>query len=311
MAVVMVVASLSSQCRCRRARGSLSHALPEAAVLAAYNASVFEPLPSSTNALGLDEAVAKLAESPLVAAIAVFGSGSTNAHNAASDHDMLIVIDHSVIPVRTGVTWISDRLTDLVFVTSAEIAELESLPEVVPLTDDWGGSVRLWVRAARVLFDRDGLIERAQRDLRALRLEVAVSDDERRGRWDHENYNLMQSERYVAADDRVYHEAFDLRMTYQLADAMIDYFRVRGLLWAGEKDAIRYWDRLDPEFKHAYFACLREPDRERRLVLYRDVLARLLEPAGGVWPPLATSMTPRDGHSADEANAFWQRLLSE
>jgi hypothetical protein len=272
--------------------------------------AMFQPLSSVTTDLSLDDVVARLRASTLVSGIIIFGTAATSL-NEASDYDVLVVVDRESLPVRSGMTWISRRLTDLAFASASEVRHLEELTAPILLTDDRRSRLVLWLVTGAIVFDRDGLLARVQAHLRGLPREIETTEEELHRRWDHANYNLAQSARYVAANDETYREAFDLRMTYQLADAMVDYFRVRGLAWQGEKEAIRHWDRADPTFKRLFFACLRESNRDRRFVLYREVVAHAQAPVGGVWPPYSTSVTPGDDGSVDSANRFWLTLLGQ
>jgi hypothetical protein len=271
---------------------------------------MFTPLPSPTAALSLEEVVARLAANPLVNGVFLFGAAPAWP-SAANDYDILVVVDKDPLPVRSGITWIEGRLADLVFASVAEIARLGEMPAPLRLTDDWCGRLIRWLAVGTVAFDRAGLLGRMGDHLRSLPVEVEAPDAELYRRWDHANYNVAQSGRYVAADDLIYREAFDLRMTYQLSEAMVDYFRVRRLFWEGEKEAIRHWERSDPEFKRLFFACLHEPDRSHRFELYCEVVARALAPVGGIWPPYSTSMAPSATGDAEAANHLWLLLLGE
>lgn len=199
----------------------------------------------------------------------------------------------------------------MVFASTSEIGHIEGIPPPVRSTDDWSGRLVRWLAIGTVAFDRIGLLGRAQDRLRSLPQEAEVTDAELYRRWDHANYNVAQSRRYATANDLAYREAFDLRMTHQLADTMVDYFWVRRLPWEGEKEAILCWERTDPAFKDLFFACLYESDRKRRLKLYQELVARTLEPVGGIWPAYSTSMTPGDNEDPEAANRFWLTLLGQ
>ena len=271
--------------------------------------AMFRPLATVTADLTLAAVVARLAAARAVDGIVLFGTTAISIDDAG-DYDVLVIVDLDPVPARSGITWVAGRLTDLAFAGTPELQQLE---EETParLMDNRRGQLMRWLATGRVAFDRHGLLGRVQNRLQVLPQEVDVTEDERFRRWDHTNYNVVQSARYVAAGDETYREAFDLRMTYQLADVMVDYFRVRGMVWPGEKDAVRHWNRGDPAFKQLMFACLHEPDRERRFALYRNAVAHALEPVGGVWPHHATSMTPGEGNTVEEANRFWLALLGE
>ena len=269
----------------------------------------FEPISTTTAELTLDDFVALLAESVVVAGVVLFGTTAMTITDA-SDYDVLVVLDKDPLPVRSGITWVAGRLTDLAFASVAEVRQLKEVGAAAPVAE-WSGRLRVWIATGSIAFDRYGLLSDVKGQLGTLPSPVEVTDAECFRRWDHTNYNLAQSARYARANDETYREAFELRMSYQLADIMIDYFRVRGLEWPGEKDAIRHWNAHDPVFKQLFFACLREPDRGQRFALYAEAVAAALEPVGGAWPSQATSMTPCEGGAAESAYRFWLTLIGQ
>lgn len=272
---------------------------------------MFEPLLTTTTDISLDAFVSKMVESGLVEGVILFGTTATGAVNDLSDYDVLVVLAEHPPPIRSGITWVSDRVTDLAFASKTEVRQLEGIDSSGPVSDGLTGDLRRWVTTGSIAFDRDGSLSQHKRRLGTLPSAADVSEAERFRRWDHTNYNLAHSARYASASDEIYQEAFDLRMSHQIADVMIDYFRVRRLRWPGEKDAIRYWNANDLTFKQILFACLREPDRRERLRLYSAAVAAALEPIGGIWPSRATSVTPSEGGTIDGAQRCWSALVGE
>ena len=162
------------------------------------------------------------------------------------------------------------------------------------------------IQMGKILFDRSGRLAAARAALQLAPPEYEGCPEDMFRRWDHANYNLAQSRRYAGSANPLYREAFELRMTYQLADVMVDYFIVRGLPWQGEKHALRRWEANDDEFKQLFFACLHERDVTTKIGQYQDLLERALAPVGPLWPEHSVSWD-----ASSKAEGFWQTLLGE
>ena len=90
--------------------------------------------------------------------------------------------------------------------------------------------------------------------------------------------NLSQTRRMLAADDPVYEHAIDIRLLYMIAECIPSYFALRGLLWEGEKVAIRYLQQRDPEYLTAFTCCIHANDRVQRFRLYEELGFRARRP---------------------------------
>jgi hypothetical protein len=56
-----------------------------------------------------------------------------------------------------------------------------------------------------------------------------------------------------------------------------------GCYGEGEKAAIRYFQRYDPEYLTVFTRCINANDRLQRFRVYEELARRTLEPVGGVW----------------------------
>ncbi len=260
----------------------------------------------------------RLSRSGYVDGVALIGSAAGDQFRLESDYDVLIVLDQPPVPVRTGVTWVDGRLTDLVFSTVEEIDGLAVSDRVRVNADEIGESIVTWMSAARIMHDRRGrlgrLVERVGLLESGSEPDAGALENVRLRRLDRASYNLVQTRRTVAADDEVYQGAVDLRMLYQLADLMVDYFSVRGLNWRGEKAAIRFWRAEDPRYWELFRRCMDERDRAVRVGLYGDLVRATMKPAGEPWTegitaftlPSLAELTRAD---LDVASRFWEQLI--
>lgn len=262
----------------------------------------------------LEELLARLSRSQAVDAVAIIGSAAEGNLNANSDYDLLVVLANPPLSISTGVTHLDGRFTDLVFTTSEDIEQLNAAGDrEIPMQSIPGSIVR-WMPTARIDFDKSGRLSRLQEKAKAgMRLKTA-DEGEVYGGFDKASYNLAHTKRMLASDDPVTQTAIDMRLLYQLADLMVDYFRVRGLAWQGEKKAVLYWESQDPDYLSLFRKCLDARDQARKVSLCAELAQATMAPVGVPWESGATrfrlepdSVMTRQNLAA--AEAFWQSLL--
>jgi hypothetical protein len=276
---------------------------------------MFSTDPATTRDLPLAEVAERLARKTRVQALMTIGSSRNALQPAYSDYDLVIVLEGWPAEVRVGYTIIGSKLTDLLFVESAAITRI--LSAVEPLDPwNWDGRMVRWLQAGRILFDRHGAVTRAQAKVQAGEWVQPPNAAAAYRAWFQINYNLSQTRRMLAADDPVYGYAIDIRLLYMVAECITGYFALRGLLWEGEKAAIRYFQNHESEYLTAFTRCIHANDRVQRFRLYEDLARRTLEPVGGVWGDGQTVFA-FDG-DADEpaacietARCLWTELVTD
>lgn len=266
--------------------------------------------------MNFDALIESLKTSPAVDGLMLIGSASQDTLNAHSDRDLLVVLEERPIPISYATIYCAGVLVELIIETRERIENLiASEPGSISLSDSAASFFR-WVPSGTVILDRSGRLERLRGRIAHNEICPTLSEGESLSRADKALYNLAQTQRMSESHDSLYQQAIDLRMLYQLADLMVDYFNLRGMAWAGEKEAIRYWQANDPAYLELYTACYWEPDRGERVRLYGDLVRVTIEPAGFSWDgdgPMfrlsPSSMMTRE-HLL-EAREFWKSLVSE
>ena len=245
---------------------------------------------SSTASLSLDEVIARLSRKPVVEGLLTIGTTAGDRLTPHSDYDLVVVLAERPVPVQVGLGTIGGRLADLLFVDRSTIREL--LDRDGPFAPDaWIGRTARWLGVGEIRFDRHGLLREAQAKVRARDLLHPTGDRDVYGVWFGINYNRKQTERMLGSDDPVYLEAVDLRLTYMVMQTVAGYFTVRGLLWEGEKAAVRHLRQYDPAFHAALCAFFAAGDRTERVRLYTELAQRTLEPVPAVWSDDETAFT--------------------
>lgn len=266
--------------------------------------------------MNFDALIESLKTSPAVDGLMLIGSAAQNTLNAHSDRDLLVVLEQRPVPITNGTAFCEGVLVDLIIETREEIEKLvRAEPGSISLSDSAASFFR-WMPSGSIILDRGGCLTRLRDRIAHDEAGAVFTEGESRGRADKALYNLAQTQRMSDSYDSLYQQAIDLRMLYQLADLMVDYFNLRGMAWAGEKESIRYWQANDPAYLELFTACYWEPDRGERVRLYGELVRVTIEPAGFSWDgdgPMfrlsPSSMMTRE-HLL-KAREFWKSLVSE
>ena len=274
--------------------------------------------PSHSDSLSLEAVVARLARHEVVTGIVLLGSTGAPALTAASDYDLLIVLSAMPAPLHVAVTTIDKRLADIIFITQSEIERLLARDQEIP-QDSWEARLLHWVQTGRIAFDRItpdrvGLLHQLRQKAASLPLATQPDMGERYRTWFGVNYNLVQTQRILESPDPVYQMTVDLRLLYCLSELWGAYFRLRGLVWAGEKAAIRYLAEHDPGYLARFQRCLAEADRRAKVEQYAALAAEALAPLGGIWPAATTAIQfhavePWVPGQEQVALDFWNSLI--
>ncbi|MDE2769206.1 MAG: hypothetical protein OXO54_07670 [Chloroflexota bacterium] len=271
-------------------------------------------MPSPASNATLDDVVRRLGSHPDVEGVALGGSGRNSRLTGASDIDLLIVVVEKWSNLRVGVTWIEDRMGDLLFATASEVESIADA-EAAQSADGWVCRVAAFLASARVLVDLGGRLVRAQRAAQQWPdATFAPTQSDAYGAWHKINYDREHNRRMLASDDPDYATALDVRLLYGLADVFTGYFAIRSLRWEGEKAALRFLREYDPGFLECFGRCIAERDQIAKFALYDQLCKKATAPVGGVWRHEPTSAHLRDPESATPeahaaATAFVQSLV--
>ena len=235
-----------------------------------------EPLVAPfTASLSLDQAIQRLTSHDEVEGVVLLGSTATGDLNVASDYDIMVVVGH-VDGLTVEVTAVDGRLTDVLVVSLATLGRAQG-------GDDLSRRIALWLERGLVVFDRRGGVRSAQDKARqgGTQAPSQVDDGVERTQV---SYDLLVNENYASSSEPRYQLALRLRSLHSFSRLLLAYFRVRQVVWQGEKWAIQYLEQHDPEFLALVVEWLDEPDPRKRLVIHRQAAEGALAPIGGVWP---------------------------
>lgn len=236
--------------------------------------------------LSLAQAIELLSAHPDVMGIVLIGS-TAHELNTHSDLDILVIVKDG-FPIDVALTYIENRLTDLVF---RSVALIENCPEAVE-TGTHEASIFNWFRHGKIVFDRDGMLGEFQE--KALSVQIIPNEDFRLSTKFGILYNYHQNLRMWRSNDQLYHEALQLRLLYTMSDIMVSYFYLRGESWTGEKDAIRYWQAHDASYYHLFRTTMSTPDLNEKFGLYEQLVDLTLRPVGGLVKEKLAIVAPVD-----------------
>ena len=270
---------------------------------------------SITNTMTLSQVIARLSRREIVDGLIVIGSASKDELTPASDYDLVIVLSDMLLPLHVGLTAIDRRLTDLLFVATAEIEQILALDGPVD-GEAWIGRIVRWLQAGTILLDRSGYLDRARQKVQVGQWVLPADEDRIRCIWSSINFNVRHNRIMLASTDPIYRQALDARMLYSVFEVFCAYFHVRGLLWEGEKAAVRYLTEHDPKYLELFNQCLAETEQAHKVESYEQLAALALAPFGGLCPQDATAIGLKPGvvwreETLEKACAFWDCLIAD
>jgi hypothetical protein len=270
--------------------------------------------PSPSQDLTLEEVIVRLSSHEQVAGLLLIGSTARSQLTPASDYDLALILSDMPVPLHVALTTIDGRLTDLLFVTLAQIDEVLALDTPVD-QGQWLARVVRWLEAGQIAYDRTGQIARAQAKVQAQNWLRARGPMDAYGAWFRLNFNLAHTRRLLTSDDPTYRAAAELRLSlYAPSDLLFGYWEIRDLRWEGEKAAVRHLKVHDPAYLAAYLGFLREIDPEHKLAAYEALAVKTLAPLGVPWPADATALALDEAVTPERLQAghrWWQSLFED
>ena len=254
-----------------------------------------------------DEFLHRLQNSPQVLGFLAMGSIGKPNFKSYSDYDLAIVLEDNAPPLFTASTWIDGQLGDLYFFHRPQIETL--IRGEQGRAGGFAEKLTEWVQTGTILFDREGLLEGLKSTAKVQPLTVKADDVAHRT-WFGINFNFAHNKRYFNSGDKLYRQALEIRLLYCQNDLLVAYFTLRGFPWEGEKTAITYLQKHDPEYSALFFRTLRETQLENKFALYTALVERTLSGFGGVWAENEGSVMMKDEAPAQDGVDWLKGVLT-
>lgn len=273
---------------------------------------------ASTNHLSFETVIARIASDYRVDGILLLGTTGTTDLKPSSDYDVVLFLADNPVPIRMVNTWIDGRLTEVYCTTVSVVERITSSPSRFR-DDTEAGVVISWLRNGRIAHDREGRLTSAREAIVNAPPSTLPDEHDIYAAWLSTGYNIQQTRRYLLSGDPDALIVVDFRLLFSLDDLKGHYFLVHKLPWRGFKEAIRYWQRHDPDWLADFRRCYSEPDRVRKFEQYADLAAVTFEAVGTLWAlgtttidarqPFGTSANDNPQGSVTDSLVFWEELV--
>jgi hypothetical protein len=229
--------------------------------------------------------------------VVLLGTTGTERLTPVSDYDLLVILAESAHEISVEITIIDGRTADIIIASRSCLSSISDASR--DLTDDeW--ALAHWLVDGRIVYDRTTELGFAATSARTRLAHRPPAPRRVTDLAQHINYDLRVNRAYARSADPTYRLALRLRSLHTFFRIVMGWFEIRGMPWEGEKQALRYLSRQDPEFLALVEKWLTEPDVTTAIQIERQAAERVLSPAGGLWPD---DMVAR-------YEGVWERLAS-
>lgn len=245
----------------------------------------------------LDEIVTKLSQNDNIDALLLCGTTATGTQTKSSDYDLVLVVKEKPEKLLSLFTYINSLPADIFFYTVADIRRIISDKKIKEGGETW---LLHWLPKGKISFDKSGDLSK----LHNMISEIQYPPDTSAGTSAYKiNYNLVNNTRYFESNDPLYHSALKIRLLYSIVEALVGYFSMRHIYWEGEKKAIQYLEKNDPEYLSIFQRTVRASNLRDKFLAYRDLVEKSYTEEYPKWDKnVAVSIEGDFG-------AFWTNLL--
>jgi predicted nucleotidyltransferase len=275
---------------------------------------MFESSPSPSSDMTFAEVIDRLKASDAVRGIALFGSVAANPQHVASDYDLLVLVNEADVHIFQMHTWIDHISADIVFVETDLVERVINLQTPISGTSA-EGLVISWMEYATILNEaEDKMLTHVQSKIREREWRIfETTPSSAYEDWFWLNFDLRHIQRLAHSNDQFHLMTADIRLMACFSGLSRAYFRLRGLLWKGEKAALRDLYEHDNEYFAMIERYLQATSREAKIELCERLIERTLEPVGKLWLPESTALYLKQPSNhpddVDKATYFWESLL--
>jgi hypothetical protein len=240
---------------------------------------------------------------------AVFLTGSQgNEHKPYSDIDLVIILNKHAYDLTSLYTWIDDKFADIFFFDQADLERIDTTKELPGNAMD--AVFVSWLQKATIQFDKTGKLTDLKNKADELNKKVSIPKSEKDLFWQKINYNFVANTRYFESNDTTYHEALEVRLLYSVSEVFTGYFEFRGILWRGEKSAMKYLKENDTNFYNVFIAYTKAVDLSDKFNKYSDLVKMVFTDGYKLWSKGDVLPQAKDRAKADEKELikYWNEL---
>ena len=257
--------------------------------------------------MSLDEILERFKSSFDVLGVLAMGSTGQPSMKPYSDYDLAIILGEDAPALFTASIWINHQLGDLYFFSQDEIKTLFTQKQVT--TDTLQKTLLDWAQTGTILYDPQQLWNKL-RNLAPQDIQVNGISDKIHASWFGVNFNFAHNKRYFNSGDQHYREALEFRLQYCTYDLLISYFTLRELPWQGDKSAIIYLEKHDPEFLALFRQTIRQNQLDDKFHTYSSLVEKVLIGYGGFWADDECSVLMKDD-PVEEGLEWLRKMLAD
>ncbi len=257
----------------------------------------------------LDEIIRNLKAKDEVDTVFITGSHGLGEEKPYSDIDLVVVLKENSEKIRSVFTWIDGQFADVFFFDHSDLARMGAAN--ILEADSMDGIFISWLKKASIFFDKSGKVTRLVSSTKDLR--ISVPESRQKEVWQKINYNYIANKRYYESNDPLYREALELRLLYSAIELITGYLALRGILWRGEKEAVKYLKEHDPKFYSLFLEYTAAENLEARFAAYSKIVKAVFPTGYKLWEESDVITMFNDQTLADEgtqAAEYWDHLVS-
>ncbi|GEM_PF-6036489 len=237
----------------------------------------------------LADLIKHLEASPHIHGTVMYGT-IPDENNRISDYDIVLIHDDSdLATINKMITSVDHRITDVIFVHVDDVKQ--ALVAELPVAENsTAGGIFKKIEGAQILYDPDKLLHDVQMKLDDEVNWLSHSPDALYHDWYWLNHQLVHIRRMAQSEDHMYLLSVRLKMCKNIGAIYRAYFKTRHLPWRGEKPALIYWSKHDPNFYNLILQFLQESSTKAQVIIYERLIELALQPVGGLWDDNVTAI---------------------
>ncbi|MEI7512840.1 MAG: nucleotidyltransferase domain-containing protein [Candidatus Uhrbacteria bacterium] len=249
-----------------------------------------------------------LKASPRVKGLFTTGSTATGI-KPSSDIDLVVILDKNTEGLKAVYTNIERHFSDIFFFDVSYLEGLKKMDEIP--ANGFEGMLTNWLLKGRIEHDPDGILTTTKE---ALSESICVvGKAEKQDVLTRINYSLIANRRYFSAEEELYHVSLEVRLLYSTVELVTSYFSLRGMPWRGEKDAMAYLAKHDPDYRDLLLSCIRTSSLDEKMKYYEILFTKTILDDDQVWKNDFVVMVPKnqDKNEEKELHDFWDELTED
>jgi len=253
------------------------------------------------------EIIQRLASSSRVKGIFTTGTTASQLH-AASDIDVVVLLDENKEKIKSLYTTIEHRFADIFFFDLDFLHALQEKKEVS--ANSFDGMFCEWLTKGAIQYDPQNILASYKKHIQEKPPHMHLTELEKRDAWVKINYNYIANLRYYHSQDTLYHAALELRLLYSVIELITAYFSFRSIPWRGEKNAVAYFKKNDPEFFSLFKKYTSSITLDEKIGTYQELYIKTFFGEYTPWPDDFVIPTSQDHGYDPKITAWWKTLIT-